>query len=326
MHVIVIYSVPTSYRRQTKSLKADLDTEVSAVSVARALRSLGHKTTVMPITRSQIPAFRPDRNSVYFNLIEWTGKDLPLAISVFRRLESGSARHTGSGARVYQRTTDKRLMKKDLVAGGFTTPGWCIVTDPVTGSCADKLRYPLFVKIVTEHGGVGLDKFSLVSRPVNLMPVIKKKYRLYGIPLLIEEYITGREFEVSLLEVDKKVRVLPVVENVYDASSPLKFLSFSGRWDEGQSEVSCQYEKAKLTGTKNREITNLALRIYNKLGFSGYARLDIRMDDKGVFYIIEANSNPGLEGSPTENGFIHAAGLAGYTFTETVKHILCAAL
>jgi len=135
-----------------------------------------------------------------------------------------------------------------------------------------------------------------------------------------EEYIEGREFNISLLA----GTVLPVAEiefRGYPTGKP-RIVGYEAKWQEGSFEYEntvrsfgLESKDTKLSG----HLKDICLHCWSLFGLSGYARVDFRVDQMGRPWVLEVNANPCL--SP-DAGFVAAADRAGYGFTKVVERII----
>jgi D-alanine-D-alanine ligase len=140
----------------------------------------------------------------------------------------------------------------------------------------------------------------------------------------VEEFIGGREFNVSLLGGRTEPEVLPLAEIIfrnYEPGRP-RIVDYKAKWLPG----SFEYENTIRTfpdlsddKTLAENLVRTTLDTWKCLELNGYARIDIRVDHSGQVYVLEANANPCI--SP-DSGFVAAAETAGYSFTYVVNKIL----
>jgi len=155
------------------------------------------------------------------------------------------------------------------------------------------ITLPAIVKPKDEGSSRGIYQSSLVFNKEELVKKVKECLNTYDPPVMISEYIDGREFTVGILGNDKNISVLPIVE-VDFSNLPKhlhKFYSF---------EVKIHYEDetiyhipAKLDENTQQRIEEMAIKAFKVLGLRDYARVDIRLKD-GQPYVLEVNSLPGL--------------------------------
>ncbi len=325
MHIAVIYSVAVTSGYRPSHQEAEDDTRVSAELIRDACVRLGHRTELIPVKPSNLTVLDQLTADCIFNCIEWTGADLPLADDAFMRLERSGIPVTGASRKNYLETTDKIHMKKRLVELKLPTPPYFVC---VTGrEKVPEFHMPMLVKIATEHSGVGLRKDSLVYSDDELRARIHDRIKEFHEPILIEEFISGREFEVTLLEGPEGLIIFPPAENAYDSHSPSMFLTFEGRWnDEHNKYVSYDIKIPRLSDVSIHNLHELCQRAFIGFGFSGYARFDMRMKKDGSWVFIETNSNPGLDDNVKGNGLAASFHKGRYTFDHFISDIIATAV
>ena len=214
---------------------------------------------------------------------------------------------------------NKERAKNILRAYGINTPA------SVTLSCPEKLtekefklNYPVILKLLKEDASIGISEFSVVNNYKGLARQISFLQRMYKQDIIIEEYIDGRELNVAVLG----SQVLPVSEiefKTLPAGLP-KIVTYDGKWMEN----SVYYENtkpvcpAKLNKSIKSRIEKTALLAFEAMGCRDYARVDIRLNSKGVPFVIEVNPNPDIS---TDSGFARAAAAAGLQYSELLKSI-----
>lgn len=155
------------------------------------------------------------------------------------------------------------------------------------------INYPILVKPNDEGSSRGIHQDSLVFNKSDLYKKVAEELKIYNPPIILNEFIEGREFSIGILGNGEDITILPIQEvdlsNLPD--DLLKFYSF---------EIKSYYKAhtvyhipAKLTSEEKKSIESAALRAYNSLMLKDYARVDIILKD-GIPYVLEINSLPGL--------------------------------
>ncbi len=325
-HIAVVYNEPDSEEEGLSRLESEEDTKVSAHLIGEALAKFPFLTvSYVPITRATIPNITHIQADCVFNCIEWTGKDLSLIPFVFEQLSKLGIPVTGSNERTYRETTDKITMKRLLDTHHVPTPRWAVYTDKKTNTDAWKYSFPIIVKLSLEHCGVGLDKSSIAYDDIGLTDVVNKRICTYQQPVLVEEYIDGREFEVTIIDDGHAPVVLPVVEYHFDDRKPQKFLTYDAKWNRSKTDtVSYVVKVADLPERKRMELFQLCRNAYLNLGFWGYARFDVRLDTNGHWWILETNSNPGID-DDDDNGLARSFHSVSMTLADFCLWVIYAA-
>lgn len=142
--------------------------------------------------------------------------------------------------------------------------------------------------------------------------------------IFIEEYIPGREFNLSVIGGKNGPKVMPVAEMQYldfPADKP-RILNYASKWDTESFEYSHTVRTFELPES-DRDLSlllaDLARKCWDLFELRGYARVDFRVNEKNQPYILEINTNPCL--SP-DSGFPAACDRAGISYTEMIKHII----
>ncbi len=321
MKITVLYSKPTKRYKTGRFAEAEDDTKDSALFIVTSLRRLGHTVCTHAIDAHSIHTINKIKADLIFNYIEWTGCDLPIALRAMQILHATGIHYTGATPENYRDTTDKILLKKLLDMNKIRTATWQVF---YTG--CEKVRqdfeYPLFLKVATEHSGVGLDGESKIDKPADFYKRIRKKIHAFKQPVIVEEYLPGEEFEVGMIDTDGGLEVFPPASNEYAPDSPIPFLTYNGRWAK-HSEKYVRYRVAvrTLEPVLKRKITAVCRKTFLRLGFRDYARFDLRLDRNGDPVIIEANSNPGIDNTD-ENGLSAGFKAQGYTFDDFIGLIV----
>ncbi len=184
------------------------------------------------------------------------------------------------------------------------------------------LRYPLIVKPVYEDASVGIDNNSVVDNIDSLKKRIKYLFNYLNQPVLVEEFIPGRELNIAILG-DENPVVLPISEIDF-SNLPEGFhhiVSFQAKWDP----YHITYHKtipicpAPLEENIRKEVEQIALKCFKAVGCRDYARVDMRLSKDNELYVLEINPNPDLQ---EDAGFMRSASYAGYSYDTTLKMIV----
>lgn len=322
--IAVVYSLPTKRALAGPYADTEQDTVDSAEEVFAAIKEKGASPALVPISEDTIGAILKIRADCIVNLIDWTGLDLPLSDAAFTAIEHTGIPFTGATRENYLTTSDKILMKKALDAQHLPTARWQIF-DVGNEQVRDDFTYPVIVKLALEHCSIGLTHDAVVNDARALGKRVSERIKTFGEPVIAEEFIIGREFQVTALETVRGIRVLPPAEIVFKTTGPESLLTYDGRWNEATNDYnSSGVTLPKLTPLLAKNIDIVTKKTFSKLGFRDYARLDIRTRGTSV-YILEANSNPGLSDSD-EYGMTVSYRALGMTFADFVWAIVQSAM
>jgi D-alanine-D-alanine ligase len=227
-------------------------------------------------------------------------------------LEDLGFTYTGSNPSVLELTDDKRKVKKILDTYGISTPYWKVYN---TGEIKDWNRFPAIVKPPFEHCSIGISPESVVNNLVDLRKRAEFVIEEFHQPVIVEDFIDGREFQVGVWG-NAEVEVLPPVEadfsQLEDSHDHLCTV------DSKDDPDSYRYQKwnmivpAVLNSNEFKKLNKLCKDAYEAIGVRDYARMDVRLK-KDRFYILDVNTNPYIG---PECGLIKAAELVGYSYGE----------
>lgn len=301
----------------------ELDALVQVREIAAALEQLGIPATTLAIgldLEAGLETLRARRPSCVFNLVESLGGRGELIGVVPRLLAAESIPFTGSGGDALHQTSHKVLAKRLMQTHGIATPEWFDGEGK-----AGNGREPWIVKSLWEHASFGLDDSSVVTGRRAAREVMARRARELGGRWFAERYVEGREFNLSILERDGDPQVLPIAEMTfagYPAGRP-KIVGYAAKWDESADEYRATQRLFPRLAPRLRDtLQQTALRCWQLFDLSGYARVDMRLDEHGTPWVLEVNANPCLS---ADAGFTAAAARAGIPYERLVERILEAA-
>ncbi len=234
-------------------------------------------------TYRQLKELKKKNYNIFVNLcegyLEW---EVP-SIDVIYSLELLNLPFTGPTSVLYD--PPKELMKYVAYTEGVKTPAYALINieKEVETECGH-LVYPLFVKPAKAGDSLGVDDKSLVHDLKELKDKVRDIIDEYG-PLLIEEYIDGREFTVMLAanEDGKTVTVFKPVEYIFPGGNHFKTYALKTSELHPNANIACN-DPVIEAGLKEA-----ATRIFRSFGGVGYARLDFRVNDKKEIFFLEIN-------------------------------------
>lgn len=189
-----------------------------------------------------------------------------------------------------------------------------------------ELSWPLIVKPAAEDASVGLDQKSVVTDARQLEARVAYLLETYGAPVLVEEYIAGRELCVALLEAPD-LQSLPVSEVEFTDCSPgyWPIVTYDAKWKTESHECRATPPRypADLAPDLARQVQDLAVQAYRLLGCRDFARVDFRVRPGGEAFILEVNPNPSYHPGA---GFGAAVKSAGRTHAQVTVDLVRTAL
>jgi D-alanine-D-alanine ligase len=183
----------------------------------------------------------------------------------------------------------------------------------------------VIVKPDAEDASLGIHQLSVVERRDEIVDRVERLWRDYGGSVLIEAYLPGPEFNVTVLALPE-AQALPLSQVVYDSKSVLlPIMTYAAKWDptsrdDLSSTILCP---APIAPELTAEIGSVAERAFRVTGCRDYARVDIRLDHEGRPMILEVNSNPDI--SPGA-GLARSVRVSGRDYEGTLAAITRQAL
>jgi D-alanine-D-alanine ligase len=290
---------------------ADAGFQVSRLGVGRDPQAL-------------LAGLREKKPAVVFNLFEGMGDNGNDEAYVPGLLEWLRIPFTGCPLQAICLGRNKPLVKILLQGSGLPTPEYFAVEKLPVPACS--LKWPVIVKPGAQHASVGLDQNSVVLDQQHLQDRVKLLLEKYGPPVLVEEFILGREFNVAIIE-SPTLRVLPISEIRFVNKAPgfWPIVTYDAKWKPGstEDEATPSYCPADLKPELADRLESLAIQAFRVLGCRDYARVDIRVRPSGKPFILEVNANPDFHPSAGLSSSLNAAGMTHAQFTvELVKAAL----
>jgi len=317
----IVHNQPLSVGHEFAEASTDVVVQVEAIE--KALQESGYDTRRIPFTKDLsgfMQKMTEARVEVVFNLCETVDEDPRCAGHPAAVLELMGIPFTGSPSLALMLTTDKLLTKRLLRAMGIRTPDY-LVYDSVGTFHPGVLKYPVIAKPRYEDASIGIDQESVFQCKEKLLGGIEALHDRFG-TILVEEYVGGREFNVSLFGYPS-AKVLPVAEIDFrefpDGLFPI--VGYRAKWDKS----SFEYHHTLRTFPEDlslgllASIESTAAECFRLFMLRDYGRVDMRMDGSGRVNVLEVNANCCL--SP-DAGFAAAGGRAGMDYAEIVNQLL----
>ncbi len=281
--------------------------------LGRAMRRQGHTVNLIRVCNADLPLqlkpYDPD-DWIVFNWCEGLpGVDHSEAVAA-RMIADLNFVYTGATPEALSANWNKQQIKILLQHAGVTTPRWQIYED----TAADGWHcFPAIVKLANEHCSLGVTAKSVVLNRKELKRRIRYVLDKYKQPALVEDFIDGREFHVSLWG-NHDIAMLPPVEMDFSALKNIhdRLCTHGAKFDP----KSLHYRKivtrfkAELSAAEYAGLEKTAVQAYRTTGCRDYARIDVRLR-KGVFYVLDINPNADLT---SEASTACAAAEAGFSY------------
>jgi D-alanine-D-alanine ligase len=305
----------------------DQDTLIAAEAVRAALERKGHAVGKAAFRADSLAdMLKREAPAMVFNLVEGVeGKGI-LASAAPRLLARLGMAFTGATAEVLDISCDKPQTKARLRAAGLATPDWSTPPDWDGLDLFSEEGRAFIVKAALEDGSIGLDDDCVVSGADKVRARAQDCLRRFSGAWFAEEYVEGREFNLSLLGNRGALRILPMAEMTFADWPPDKprIVGYGAKWDEG----SAGYRHTVRRFGVERDEPALAAKlraacegVWQLFELTGFVRVDFRVRD-GEPLILEINPNPGIA---PDAGFAAAASEAGMDYDALIEAIVKAA-
>ena len=298
-----------------ESAVAEFDSLATIGAIADALESFGHSIDrighVRALAARLVSGHRWD---LVFNIAEGVA-GFGRESQVPALLEAYDVPYTFSDPLVCALTLHKGMAKHVARGCGVPTPNFALVAVPADVAAVE-LSWPLFVKPAGEGSSKGVTEKSRVESQPELLAVCTELLDEYRQPVLVEEYLSGREFTVGILGTGATARVLATLE-----------VTLRGGADEGVYSYRNKVNWRELVeyrllaaGQLRRDVEDVALATWHCLGCRDAGRVDVRLDSEGNPQLLEVNPLAGL--TPEHSDLPIMAVLSGMDYRTLIGEIL----
>jgi D-alanine-D-alanine ligase len=307
-------------------------------SVQRALAPTGHDTRIIPVAidvYKLIDELRNDPPDLIFNLCESLDGDPTQEMNIASLFEILKIPYTGSRALTLGIALNKSRVKEILQYHDIPTAAHYLCSNPnefrSNGYSKVKDKFPLIVKPSREDASIGIENKSVVYNDTELKQRIEFILEEHKQPALVEEFIDGREINVSVVgnvvNSTEELTVFPISEIDFTElpDDYPKIVSYNSKW---------MYKTVEFAGTKavcpatnispqlEEKIMNTARRVYSIIGASDYARVDFRVKDNTP-YVLELNPNPDIASNVDDDtGFTRSGKAYGWSYEQLIQNII----
>jgi D-alanine-D-alanine ligase len=305
------------------------DDNLATISTARELaghydrlgypNEMRHFDYVPSDFRSMIADVKPD---CVFNLVESVSGTSRLIHVPPIYIEELNLPYTGCPAHAIELSNDKLLAKRILDMLQLPTPRW-----GTPKSLKGTGKETWIVKAQHEHASFGITQRNVVTSVADALQVAHELTVQHKIPWMIEEYVPGREFNVSIVDTPQGPRTLPVAEIVFENYGPDRYniVDYNAKWNEQSFEYKHTVRRYDFPSTDSKllkALEEISLKTWHGFDLRGWARVDYRVDKDNNPYVVDVNANPDLS---LDAGFMAAANRAEIAPEVAIRMITDAA-
>lgn len=316
MHIGLTFDHKDEYKAlgYSDEVIAEFDSEETIRTIEETLISLGNTVSrighLKTLTQKLCAGEKWD---LVFNIAEGM-YGMAREAQVPALLEAYTQPYTFSPPEVMVVTLDKSLAKLKVDQAGLATAKWQ-VAHVIGDTENNKLPYPLFVKPIAEGTGKGISAKSVVHNLAELKQSVSELLDCYKQPVLIETYLSGREFTVGIIGNGPEARVIGIME-----ISSLAGAEAGGHTYLNKENCESLMEYSTPQDSVSKAACELALKAWITLDCLDAGRVDIRCDNNHVPHFLEVNPLPGLH--PTHSDLPILAQKNGIDFKNLISKIL----
>jgi D-alanine-D-alanine ligase len=304
---------------------AEWDSPTTIAAVESALSHLGK--VIRLEAKDDFPErLRQARPDIVFNIAEgFHGVNREAHVPAI--CEFFGIPYSGSDPFTLSLCLDKARTKETLTFHGIPTPRFAVVEKLEDLEAVKNFPLPLFVKPLHEGSSKGITDSNLCWDRSHLLRQTEFLLENYRQPVLVEEYLPGKEFTCAVLGNREDATVLPIVAMNFETlpKGALPIYSFDAKfvWDRPENPLDIFQCPARITRKLQASIERVTLDAFRVLGCRDWARIDVRLDAAGVPNVLEVNPLPGILPDPADNSCLpKAARAAGINYEELIQNCL----
>ncbi len=308
-------------------LLAECDSDETILAVQEALEE---RWNVIPIESDEYAFYRLQQQKPHlvFNIAErLLGPNRESHIPVL--CEILDIPYTGSDPLTLSLCLDKSRAKEILSYNGIPTPGFWVVES--ADGIPETIELPVIIKPLYEGSSKGIKNNSVVYTLADLHERVNEAIGTYKQPVIIERFLSGREFTVGVLGNYPNVEILPIVEidhsQLPEGAVPIYSYEAKWIWDTREKPLAIFKCPADVTPDLKNRIESVVRQTCKVLRIRDWCRIDVRLDDAEIPHILEVNPLPGILPNPEDNSCLpKAARTAGYGYSALIQRVVDEAL
>lgn len=269
-------------------------------NIEKTLNKCGYRTTFFDFNYADkaFTALRSSDVDLVFNVCERINNSSLLEPHAAALLDILQIPYTGSNPFTLSLCIDKIRVKKLLTYHNIPTPKWDYLYT-LNDEINEELKYPLIVKPANTDNSIGITNESVVTNKEELQKQLDKVINILHSPALVEEYIEGDEYDVSILGSEEDdLRVLPLSRSIFEKMPRGYWHIFTHdakyAGDPAYKNIIVQRPAKNISKKLEALISEIALDTYNILDCHDYGRVEIRVDENDNPYVLELNPNPSI--------------------------------
>ncbi len=315
----ITYDLRDDYRRMgyTEEETVEFDSLATVDAIDDALTRIGYQTVRIGNIRSLTANLAAGtRWDLVFNIAEGLN-GLAREAQVPSLLDAFAIPYTFSDGLTLSLSLHKGLTKRVVRDLGLPTPDFFVVHDE-RDLAAVNLRWPVFAKPIAGGTSMGISSSSKISTRDALANVCRDLWRRFDQPVLVEEFLPGREFTVGIIGTGADATALGVMEVVLLGNAEPDAYSYANK-----AAYSSLVKYELVRGELAAEARRVAVRVWQEFGCRDAGRVDLRCDESGTINFLEVNPLAGLH--PVDSDLIILCRMVGIEYAELMRAIMTSA-
>jgi len=281
----------------------DNQTDEIVTYMKRLFERRGYKVQIIKVKPDDLSELKNLKANFVFNLVDSKKMEVEIA-RILGRLHIPYSGSTLSGIQISNnKLKTKRLFEKNALP----TPKYTVIHlhDRLSRQLVPG-KYPVIVKPAFEHCSIGITNNSIATTYLQFKRIVKRMRTTHKQALLVEEFIEGKELQVTVLETPTKTYALPIAEIAFRKGTKNKWniYGFDEKWTKNLAVYKgCHFiaPPKQLRQDIDNGIRKDSIRAFYALGLRDYARFDLRFSTKeNMWYFLEANANAGFDPDPRD--------------------------
>ncbi len=319
MKIGLTYDLRTDYLNDGYSLEetAEFDKESTINGIEKAIQKAGHTTVRIGNAKALMKNLLNKHTwDMVFNITEGLfGEGRESLVPAL--LDNYKIPYVFSGPVTLGISLNKAFAKQIIRDKNINTPDFFVVTKSEDVKLI-QLEYPLFAKPISEGTGKGIDSRSIINSEAELLSVCSHLLQKFNQPVLVEEYLPGREFTVGVLGTGKSAYVPGAMEILYTKDTEA---IYSYDTKENYEDI---VKYVAVQGDLLKQCEELALAVWRSLNCFDGGRVDVKIDKQGKLSFIEVNPLAGL--NPVTSDLPILCKLNGIDYQEIIDEVLKSAI
>lgn len=281
----------------------DNQTDEIVVYMKKLFTRRGYRVQVIRVKPDDLSELKNLNADFVFNLVDSKAMEIQIA-KILKRLKIP---HSGTGLEGIKASNNKIKTKKLFLKHTLPTPAFSIIgmKERVTRSIVPG-KFPVIVKPAYEHCSIGITNNSIAQTYKQFRNIVTSLRKQHKQTLIAEEFIPGKELQVTVMETPNKTVALPIAEILFKGKVKNKWniYGFDEKWSKHLPIYKSCYFVAppkSLRPDTDTQIKRDAIRAFYALGMRDYARFDMRYNPKTKqWFFLEGNANAGFDPSPRD--------------------------